>query len=29
MKKCDENFEVPIEIRGEDVYDVLYIFGCI
>lgn len=26
MRKCDYNFETPIELRGEDVYDMLYIF---
>jgi len=26
MKTCKDNFEIPIELRGEDVYDMFYIF---
>ncbi|MBY6838761.1 hypothetical protein [Clostridium botulinum] len=26
MKKLNDNFEIPVELRGEDVYDMFYIF---
>lgn len=26
MKKCEHNFQIPVELRGEDVYDMFYIF---
>lgn len=26
MKICDSTFEIPIELSGDDVYDMLYIF---
>lgn len=26
MEKCGNDFQIPIELRGEDVYDMLYIF---
>lgn len=27
MKKCDNNFKIPDELAGEDVYDTLYVFN--
>jgi len=26
MKKCEDNFKIPVELQGEDVYDMFYIF---
>lgn len=26
MKKCEECLEVPVELQGEDVYNLFYIF---
>lgn len=26
MRKCENNFKVPTELMGEDVYELLYIF---
>lgn len=27
MRKCASNQEIPFELQGEDVYDMLYIFN--
>lgn len=26
MKQCGNNFKIPVELMGEDVYDTFYIF---
>lgn len=26
MRKCGDNFPIPVELTGEDVYDMLFIF---